>query len=121
MRNTKNIFCENNSVRGNILIELLLSVALAVVAIPFIFRYQQDAVIRAQNIAITNQMTEIQVALERYIVANRTELLRTVGRSSVPIKWQTSSEASRLYINVSSFLFLLFFVDKTILFLSNIL
>ncbi|MBE6457194.1 MAG: hypothetical protein E7011_00050 [Alphaproteobacteria bacterium] len=86
MRNTKNIFCENNSVRGNILIELLLSVALAVVAIPFIFRYQQDAVIRAQNIAITNQMTEIQVALERYIVANRTELLRTVGRTITRVK-----------------------------------
>ncbi len=63
------------------LIELLLSVALAALIIPYAFRYQQSAVLRAQNIAITNQMTEIQVALERYIIANRPELLRTVGRN----------------------------------------
>ncbi len=63
------------------LVELLLSVALAALIIPYVFRYQQSAVIRAQNIAIANQMTEIQVALERYIIANRPELLRTVGRN----------------------------------------
>ena len=63
------------------LVELLLSVALAALIIPFVFRYQQSAVERAQNIAITNHMAEIQVALERYIVANRDELLRTVGRN----------------------------------------
>lgn len=59
----------------------MLSVALAALIIPFVFRYQQSAVERAQNIAITNHMAEIQVALERYIVANRDELLRTVGRN----------------------------------------
>lgn len=63
------------------LVELLLSVALAALIIPFVFRYQQSAIERAQNIAITNHMAEIQVALERYIVANRDELLRTVGRN----------------------------------------
>ena len=63
------------------LVELLLSVALAALIIPFVFRYQHNAIERAQNIAITNHMTEIQVALERYIVANRDELLRTVGRN----------------------------------------
>lgn len=63
------------------LIELMLSVALAALIIPYAFRYQQSSVLRAQNIAITNQMTEIQVALERYIIANRPELLRTVGRN----------------------------------------
>lgn len=59
----------------------MLSVALAALIIPFVFRYQQSAIERAQNIAITNHMAEIQVALERYIVANRDELLRTVGRN----------------------------------------
>ncbi len=63
------------------LVELLLSVALAALIIPFVFRYQQSAIERAQNIVIANNMTEIQVALERYIVANRDELLRTVGRN----------------------------------------
>ena len=74
-------FLFNNSTSGSMLVELLLSVALAAVIIPFVFRYQQDAIRRAQNIAITNQMSEIQVALERYIVANRAELLRTVGKN----------------------------------------
>ena len=63
------------------LIELLLSVALAAVIIPFAFKNQQNAATRAQNIAITNQMSQIQTALERYIVANRPELLKTIGRN----------------------------------------
>ncbi len=75
------IFNKKNDCSGSMLVELLLSIALATIIIPFVFRYQQNAVIRAQNIAITNEMTEIQVALERYIVENRTDLLKTVGRN----------------------------------------
>ncbi|MBQ2859275.1 MAG: hypothetical protein IJE82_02840, partial [Alphaproteobacteria bacterium] len=75
MKRTKNIFSNHNNSRGSMLVELLLSVALAALIIPFVFRYQQSAIERAQNIAITNHMAEIQVALERYIVANRDELL----------------------------------------------
>ncbi len=75
------IFSKYNQSRGGMLIELLLSVALASVIIPFIFQYQQNAVTRAQNIAITEQMSDIQSALERYIIANREDLLKTVGRT----------------------------------------
>ncbi len=81
MKNMYRIFGNKNSSRGGMLIELLLSIALAALIIPFVFQYQQNAVVRAQNIAIANQMTEIQVALERYILENRTELLKTVGRN----------------------------------------
>lgn len=81
MNALRNIFGEKNKCRGGMLVELLLSVALATIIIPFVFRYQQNSVIRAQNIAITNQMAEIQVALERYIVENRSKLLNTVGRN----------------------------------------
>lgn len=63
------------------LIELLMSVALAAIIMPFIFRYQQSVVQRAENIAIAEQMTGIQTALERYIVDNREQLLQTVGRN----------------------------------------
>lgn len=80
------IFNNKKSQHGSMLVELLLSVALAVVVIPFVFRYQQNAIVRAENIAITNQMTEIQVALERYIVANRADLLNTVGKSITRVK-----------------------------------
>ena len=67
--------------RGSMLIELLMSVALAAIIMPFIFRYQQSVVQRAENIAIAEQMTDIQTALERYIVDNREQLLQTVGRN----------------------------------------
>ena len=78
----KNIFCnEKNMHRGSMLVELLMSVALAAIIMPFIFRYQESVAIRAENIAITRQMSGIQSALERYIMDNRTDLLRTVGRN----------------------------------------
>lgn len=92
MKHIKNIFSENNNSRGSMLVELLLSVALAVVVIPFAFRYQQNAVVRAQNISITNQMSQIQTALERYIVANRTDLLKTVGRNITRVEMADLSE-----------------------------
>lgn len=92
MKHIKNIFSENNNSRGSMLVELLLSVALAVVVIPFAFRYQQNAVVRAQNISITNQMSQIQTALERYIVANRTDLLKTVGRNITRVQMADLSE-----------------------------
>ena len=81
MRLLCKFFKEKNECRGSMLVELLLSIALATIVIPFVFRYQQNAVVRAQNIAITNEMTEIQVALERYIIENRTDLLKSVGRN----------------------------------------
>lgn len=67
--------------RGSMLVELLMSVALAAIIMPFIFRYQQSVVERAENIAITEQMGDIQTALERYILDNREILLNTVGRN----------------------------------------
>ena len=92
MNINKNIFSIFNNSRGSMLVELLLSVALAALIIPFVFRYQHSSIERAQNIAITNQMTEIQVALERYIVANRDELLRTVGRNITRVELNDLAE-----------------------------
>ena len=66
---------------GNMLVELLLSVALAALIIPFIFQYHQNAVMRAKNIAVARQMESVQNVLERYIVENRAELLKTVGKN----------------------------------------
>ena len=73
MKHRKTIF-NGPSEHGGMLVELMLSIALAMVVIPFIFRYQQRAVRRAENIAIARQMSGVQDALERYIVANREEL-----------------------------------------------
>lgn len=67
--------------RGGMLVELMLSVALAAVIIPFVFRYQQNAVTRAENIALTKQMELIQASLERYIMYNQDALLAPVGKN----------------------------------------
>ncbi len=67
--------------RGSMLVEMLLSVALAALIIPFVFRYQHNVIAREKNIAVARQMETVQTALERYIVDNRAALLNTVGRN----------------------------------------
>ena len=74
-----------NEQHGSMLVELLMTVALVAIIMPFIFRYQQSAITRAENIAIADNMTEIQSALERYILDNREQLLNTVGRNIVRV------------------------------------
>ena len=81
MINKRRNFKEQMTQQGSMLIELLMSVALAAIIMPFIFKYQQSVVQRAENIAITKQMESIQSALERYIVDNRESLLMTVGKN----------------------------------------
>ncbi|MBR4624755.1 MAG: type II secretion system protein [Alphaproteobacteria bacterium] len=68
------------------LVELMMTVALAAIIIPFVFRYQQSAVERAKNIAVTKQMENVQNALERYIVENKTELMRPTGKNISQVK-----------------------------------
>lgn len=65
---------------GNMLVELLLSVALAMLIVPFVVKYQRAAIERRENIVVTNQMSEIQQALERYIIDNRENMLQPYGR-----------------------------------------
>ena len=74
-----------NAQRGSMLVELLMSVALAAIIMPFIFRYQQSAIQRAENIAVADNMSEIRGALERYIMDNREQLMNTVGRNIVRV------------------------------------
>ncbi len=83
MRALTRIFADRNcrDCRGGMLIELLLSIALAAAVMPFIFQFQERVVRRAENIAVTRQMSGIQSALERYIAANRENLLKSVGHT----------------------------------------
>ena len=71
--------------RGSMLVELLMTVALAAIIMPFIFRYQQSVALRTENAAITEQMESVQSVLERYIVNHREELINTVGRNIVRV------------------------------------
>ena len=74
-------FFHRNTQKGGMLVELMMTIALAAIIIPFVFRYQQTAVVRARNVAIAKQMENVQNALERYIIENKTELMRPVGKN----------------------------------------
>ncbi len=82
----KRNFFHKNTQHGGMLVELMMTIALAAIIIPFVFRYQQTAVSRARNVAITKQMENVQSALERYIVENKTELMRPKGKNITRIK-----------------------------------
>ncbi|MBR5904629.1 MAG: hypothetical protein IKZ49_03800 [Alphaproteobacteria bacterium] len=74
------------SQHGGMLVELMMTIALATILIPFIFRYQQNVVYRARNIAVAKQMEVVQSVLERYIVENKTELMKPLGKKITRIK-----------------------------------
>ncbi len=77
----KNLFSKlkHNSLRGGMLMELMLSVALAAIAIPFVVRYQKNTIERARNVAVVKQMDIVRRALERCIFEKQSELLRPVN------------------------------------------
>jgi len=77
------IFAGGNSHRGTVLMEFLLTIALAGTMLPFIYQYQQRAVERAQNLVVIRQMQKIQSVFERYIVDNKDAMLTTIGRNII--------------------------------------
>ncbi len=85
MKTYKKIFAHNFAERGTVLIEFLLTIALAGTLVPFIYSYHTRAVTRAENVKITRQMERIQSVLERYIVENKERMMTTVGRSIIKI------------------------------------
>ncbi len=85
MKKTRFYFC-NHVQRGGMLVELMMTIALAAIIIPFVFRYQQTAVVRTRNIAITKQMETVQGALERYIMENKTQLMQPKGKRISRVK-----------------------------------
>ena len=88
MTKRKKSFLYKNLQHGGMLVELMMTIALAAIIIPFVFRYQQTAVMRARNVAITKQMENVQNALERYIIENKTELMKPKGKNITRVKIQ---------------------------------
>ncbi|MBO4583233.1 MAG: hypothetical protein J5714_04235 [Alphaproteobacteria bacterium] len=86
MKRKSKIFSVRNATRGTVLIEFLLTIALAGTLIPFIYSYQTRAVARAESLRVTRQMQKIQTILEHYIVQNREQMLKTLGRNIIRIK-----------------------------------
>ncbi|MBR3510558.1 MAG: hypothetical protein IKN73_00660 [Alphaproteobacteria bacterium] len=82
----KKSFLSFKSQHGGMLVELMMSIALAAIIIPFVFRYQQNAVSRARNVAIAKQIEIVQNALERYIVENKNVLMKPIGKNIYRVK-----------------------------------
>ena len=89
MKRTKRIFntkSHYHNERGGMMMELLLTLALITVLLPFIVNFQKSRINRAENIAVANEMSGVQSALERYIAANKKELLAPVGKNITRVK-----------------------------------
>ncbi|MBP5485275.1 MAG: hypothetical protein J6Y07_01025 [Alphaproteobacteria bacterium] len=86
MKQKNRIFSYSNLSRGTVLIEFLLTIALAGALIPFVYSYQTRAVARVENLRVTRQMQMIQTALENYIVQNREQMLKALGPRIMRIK-----------------------------------
>ena len=86
------IFSNRDAQRGGMLVELLMSVAIVAVVLPFLFKYQQNSIVRMENIAIAREMGDVQTALERYIVMNRDKLLAVAGKSITRIEMDDLQE-----------------------------
>ncbi|MBN1325241.1 MAG: hypothetical protein JW974_03420 [Alphaproteobacteria bacterium] len=78
--------------RGGMMVELLLTLALVAIILPFIVNFQKSRIDRAQNIAIAKEMKVIQSGLEKYIDSNKKELLKTVGKNITRVKIEELEE-----------------------------
>ena len=80
MKKTYKKFCfKHNSQFGGMLLEMMLSVALAAITIPFVARYQKNTIELARNVAVVKQMDILRGSLERCIVENRSIFLLQTG------------------------------------------
>ena len=86
------IFSHSCNQHGGMLVELLMSIAIVAVVIPFLFKYQQESVVRAENIVVARRMQEVQSALERYIIANRETLLTVAGKNIARVELSDLAE-----------------------------
>ena len=93
MKNSNRHFLHLNSQFGGMMVELMLSLALASIAIPFIFRYQKNTIERAHNIEVVKQMETVQHALEKCMVAKQGTLLNNV---STPIFSENNMTVNRM-------------------------
>lgn len=93
MNKNKTIFNTiKNSQDGGMMIELLLTLALVAVILPFIVNFQKSRIDRAQNIAIARDMETIQSALEKYMDVNKRKLMKTIGKSITRVQIQDLEE-----------------------------
>lgn len=92
MKKEKKSFLVFRNQHGGMLVELMMTISLAAIIIPFVFRYQQNAVVRARDIAVTKQIEDVQHALERYMLENKAVLMQPVGKNIYRVKLDDLTE-----------------------------
>lgn len=89
MKNKSRIF---NNEFGGMMLEILLSLAIAAAALPFVMRELGGRAHRAENVRIARDIDITKNALERYMIAHKLELLEPTGRIVTRVKIQDLSE-----------------------------
>ena len=81
MKITNKFFINIYQQRGGMLVELLLTLALSAIMLPFIFSFQQGRIENTKNTALNTQMEYVKNALEKYMDKNKSKLLSTIGKN----------------------------------------
>ena len=67
--------------RGGMMIELMLTLALFAIVLPFIINFQKSRIDRAENIVIAKDMDVVKNGLEKYIDIHKQELLKPINKN----------------------------------------
>ncbi|MCL2748864.1 MAG: hypothetical protein FWE50_02195 [Alphaproteobacteria bacterium] len=82
MRARKNNFYQ----RGSMMVEILLSLAIAAAALPFVLREMDTRTIRAENVRIARDIGSVRDALEKYMELHKRELLTPIGATITRVR-----------------------------------
>jgi hypothetical protein len=74
------------SEHGASLLELLLSLAVFMSMMPFVYRFAMDRKEQAANMAIVSEIEVVRNALEQYVAANKQKLLAPMSANVVRVK-----------------------------------
>jgi hypothetical protein len=83
MKNRMKIF---NNENGGMMLEILLSLAIAAAAVPFVMRELDGRAHRAENVRVARDINKTKDLLEKYIIAHKLQLLEPTGRVVTKVK-----------------------------------
>jgi hypothetical protein len=97
--NTK--FFNNES--GGMMMEILLSLTIAAVALPFVMRDMDGRTRRAENVVIARDISMTRDALEKYMDVHKRELFAPTGRNITRVKVSDLAEYGNIPNNTEKF------------------
>ncbi len=89
--------------RGGMMLEILLSLAIAAAALPFVLRQLDNRTHRAENVSIARDIAMTRDALERYMDARKRELLAPTGSFVTRVKMRDLIEYGNIPKNYDKF------------------